>query len=441
MYSDRHCPHAAPSSMWVALIALLISVAAQAEPRPWYVDEAALPFTPLAGATAYWGIHANAGYRIEVPTNWNGELVMYAHGFRGTPPNLTVSNPPERAHLIALGYAWAASSYSANGYVPSIGARDTHALLHRFNGMFGTPNRVYITGDSMGGHVVGIAIEQWPRSFDGALPRCGVMGDAALFDYFQDVYLVAETLVGNTPVAIPRPADYVTVGSVATRAAMGPSYPVVLNATGERFKRVVEHLTGGPRPVFAEGWLGGTGGNFIFTQAGTGAGRQNLDTVYRWESYYALTADEQAFNDTIVRIAADRQFRRFHGLAPLPQTRAGADFGPISGNISIPVLTLHTLGELFVPFSMQQIYARRVAAQGRSSLLVQRAIRDPSHCGFTAAERNRAFDDLVNWVENGVVPAGDDVLDPNAVAAPDFGCEFTSGTTLGRTLLGVPACP
>jgi len=33
---------------------------------------------------------------------------------------------------------------------------------------------------------------------------------------------------------------------------------------------------------------------------------------------------------------------------------------------------------------------------------------------------------MVSWVETGVRPEGDAVLDPVAVAEPDFGCTFTS---------------
>jgi hypothetical protein len=39
----------------------------------------------------------------------------------------------------------------------------------------------------------------------------------------------------------------------------------------------------------------------------------------------------------------------------------------------------------------------------------------------------RGFADLVNWVSNGVKPAGDDILDPAVVANPNFGCNFTVG--------------
>src|ERR1700742_2186983 len=42
------------------------------------------PFAALPGARVHTGISAGAAYRIEVPDHWNGTLVVYAHGYRGT---------------------------------------------------------------------------------------------------------------------------------------------------------------------------------------------------------------------------------------------------------------------------------------------------------------------------------------------------------------------
>jgi hypothetical protein len=106
----------------------------------------------------------------------------------------------------------------------------------------------------------------------------------------------------------------------------------------------------------------------------------------------------------------------------------------IEGRFNVPVLTMHTL-ENRVPFWMQQLYVERAAANGNSTRLVQRVIRSPFHCDFTPEERISAFDALVNWEENGVVPEGDDVLDPQVVADPNYGCEFTL-----ETRSGIPAC-
>ena len=108
----------------------------------------------------------------------------------------------------------------------------------------------------------------------------------------------------------------------------------------------------------------------------------------------------------------------------------------VNGTPDVPVLTLHDIGDFFVPFSMEQIYANRVAAAGRSDLLVQRAIRGVDHCDFTGPELVRGFLDLVNWVENGVRPPGDNVTDPSVVADPNFGCKFTVGQRPS-----LPSCP
>ena len=116
----------------------------------------------------------------------------------------------------------------------------------------------------------------------------------------------------------------------------------------------------------------------------------------------------------------------------------------INGNIKLPVLSLHGVGDLLVPFSLEQIYAQKVADQGSSDLLVQRAIRDIVHCSFTEAEYATAFVDLVHWVETGVKPAGDDFLDLAEVADPNFGCAFTSEDrdySMVMPALAIPACP
>jgi hypothetical protein len=59
-----------------------------------------------------------------------------------------------------------------------------------------------------------------------------------------------------------------------------------------------------------------------------------------------------------------------------------------------------------------------------------------AQAGRASGEEEGRFLDLVSWVETGVKPAGDDVLDPTEVANPLFGCNFTQGAHL----LGVP-CP
>ena len=393
------------------------------KPPAYFVDEDALSFNALSGTTTtrLWGVHGGAGYRIEVPQNWNGDLVLYAHGFRGGGLELTVSNPPIRQYLVTHGYAWAASSYATNGYDVTQGVKDTHDLGTLFNGLVANPNRVYCTGTSMGGHITGVAIEQYRNAYVGAMPMCGVMGDNKLFDYFVENHLTAHVLAG-LDVPFPFPPGYSTTIVPQLRTAFGGAlFPQVLTPLGVKWAGVVENLSGGKRPMFDPGFrFAPTGGNFLLSQGvGSQEGtRTNVGTVYQIDADLALSSEEIALNNDVLRIALDPQARREQGLAGVPA---------IAGSFTIPVLSMHTLGDLFVPFSIEQIYARRAAENGVADLLVTRAIRDVNHCGFNTVEMEHGFADLVRWVVDGVKPAGDDILTPATVAHPNFGCQFTEG--------------
>jgi fermentation-respiration switch protein FrsA (DUF1100 family) len=125
-------------------------------------------------------------------------------------------------------------------------------------------------------------------------------------------------------------------------------------------------------------------------------------------------------------VAIDAVVQRVPPAAP--DVRESGRLTPVArvqGRPSVPVMSLHDLGDLFVPFSMEQIYAGEVADAGRSELLVQRAIRATGHCEFSAAEAGTAWDDLVAWVERDTRPDGDPVADAAAVADPAFGCRFS----------------
>jgi len=408
------------------------------KPPEYFVDEAKLPFDSLPGnvTECLWGIHKGAGYRIEVPENWNGDLVMYVHGYAGTGLELIVQEPMfMRSWLINNGYAWAASSYSRNDYDVATGAIDTHALTVRFNGIVGRPNHTYIVGHSMGGQIAAVMVEQWPNTYDGAMPCCGVMGDYEIWDFRLDFNAVAQALAGVN-VDFPVPEDYLTIDVpvIKQNLELFPNtFPFALNQQGQYLKEVTKIRSGGERPTFDLAWIFYNIGLFpyiapdsLFSQIqmlGDGTAPRspgivfdNMDTIYQFDTDPALTPAEQELNKSVLRVARDPQSANPNGLSNIPV---------VNGNITIPVLTLHTLGDLQVPFSMQQIYARRVAENGASHLLVQRAIRDIGHCWILEDELIAGFMDLVNWVENGVEPAGDDVLDPAVVEDPDYGCTFT----------------
>lgn len=415
--------------------------------------------TALAGATLYKGQYAGiqgpAGYLIEVPDNWNGTLVMYAHGYAGTGENLTVAPPSIRQHLISQGYAWAASSYSANYYDVRAGVEDTNALARAFGALTGgkhaAPGEYLIMGVSMGGHISGAAVEKETLAaarskvnYAAALPLCGVMDEEYEFQWLGDYTTVAAQLAGLGARTYPQ-TNYQEIlpdikAALFSDTTTGPGDPLWQENEGQgaKLREIARNLTGGNRPVFELGfWIGGLQ-NAVFGTGGSNGTLNGILTknfygnegrVYRWTMGAAPTAAEVAFNAAILRVKADPNpnAARLGGLRWVPR---------INGEFSVPVLTLHTLGDFYVPFAHQQKYRQAAQANGNGDRLVQRAIRAPGHCDFTAAEVVEAFNDLVAWKKTGVKPAGDDVLTAATVADPNYGCRFTRGARAG-----VAACP
>jgi hypothetical protein len=406
-------------------------------------------FTALPGATVHTGIANGAAYRIEVPDKWNGRLVIYAHGYRGTGTTVYVGNPSLRTHYVSQGFAWAASSYATNGYDVGQGVRDSYALIGLFRSAVGKPARqVLMTGDSMGGHVTGVAIETYPKAFAGAMPTCGVLGDKELFDYFLDADVTAAALA-RVRISFPlHPGeDYQEIwrtqaGSIMPQLGLRAGAPPVLTDAGRTWSTVVENRSGGQRPGFDgafaywnaarslepltdlpfllglyPGLSGGT------SNIARGNVTDNRFTLYQTGSLRtSLTLNASVLRVRPTDVASP-------GLSGIPR---------IDGKPGVPVLSLHDIGDLFVPFSMEQTYAREAAQHGRGNLFVSRAIRGVGHCDFTQAERTEAFDDLVTWIDKGQRPGGDAVLSPKAVAAPSFGCRYTRGTHPGWV---TPPCP
>jgi hypothetical protein len=415
-----------------------------------------LPLTDSAGAptsTTFTGVRDGAAYRIEVPRAWNGQLVVYAHGYRGTGTTVFVDNPALRAYYVARGFAWTSSSYATNGYDVGQGVRDSYALLDGFRQVTGGRARAaYMTGDSMGGQITAVAIEKHPRSFAGAQPVCGVLADTSLYDYFLDANVTAAALAGvKIDFPLQPPADYqdqwrAQVNRILPALGVKAGSAPALTPAGHVWSDVVERRTGGDRPGFDgafaywnaapslaplndlpflfglyPGLQGGTGG------IAAGNVTDNRFTFYRSTDSRRPTVAEWRLNAEVLRVRHTAVAGR--DLTGIPR---------VDGRPPVPVLSMHDIGDLFVPFSMEQKYAQRAAANGRSRLFVSRAIRGVGHCDFTQPERQKSFDDLVTWVSTGHRPAGDAILDRRTVADPRFGCRFTVGV---RPAFVAPACP
>src|SRR5207244_9917815 len=143
-------------------------------------------------------------------------------------------------HLIKQGYAWGASSYRCNGYVPGQGLLDTMALTELFTKFNDgrAPQRVLLTGTSMGGHITLLGMHEFPTTFAGGLAMCPAGPE--LFDYFAAVGAAAELITG---VQFQQPST--TADDLKKMSAMLGT-PPDLTEKGRQLARVDIHLSGGP---------------------------------------------------------------------------------------------------------------------------------------------------------------------------------------------------
>jgi hypothetical protein len=416
------------------------------------------PFGPIANGSGqpsrvWTGIARDGGaYRVEVPPHWNGTLVMFAHGYRGTGSVVWVDDPQLRQYFVDNGFAWAASSYAVNGYDPGDGVVDTHDLLRAFGSITGLRTReVIMSGLSMGGEITTAEIEAYKGQFAGAMPYCGVLAGNSLFDYFLGANVTAAGLTGTT-ISYPTTAvagqayapayqataqsELPALGITPDPATGGQTFSTDLTKTGRLWADTVEQLSGGTRPGFASavgywdsfGFAPLTKAPFLFgvypgLNGGT-LGFANGSVAGNERTFYTFSDDplshlrqEIALNRAVLRVPVTATSSA-DALSP-------AELPAIHGDPGIPVLSVHGIGDLFVPFSMDQQYDAMMVAHRQGDLFVGRAIREVTHCGYTTSELSSAFSALVSWIHTGKRPAGDAILNPRAVASPTFGCRFT----------------
>lgn len=85
---------------------------------------------PPPAARTLSGELQGAPWRLDVPADWNGDLVMLAHGYEpvGVPRTAPMAANDSTAPLLAAGYAVAQSAYASQGWAVADAITDTERL-------------------------------------------------------------------------------------------------------------------------------------------------------------------------------------------------------------------------------------------------------------------------------------------------------------------------
>ncbi|MBA3260367.1 MAG: prolyl oligopeptidase family serine peptidase [Gemmatimonadales bacterium] len=344
------------------------------------VDEGEAPAAGCSGGT----LSSGALYRFCFPPDWNGELVLYAHGYVRDDAPLAVpadapGGIPIAAAVNSLGYAFATTSYRANGLVADVAVDDLIDLDERFRESYRPdPTVTFVVGVSEGGLVAALAAERDPERFSGALAACGPVGDfAAQIDYFGDFralfdYFFPGFLPGS-PVEVPD----------ELRANWESQYvPQILAAVESN-------------PDAASQLIEVTGA------AVDGGDLSSVAATVVAVLWYSVFGTENA-QERLGGQPYDNVGRVYARYAADPAARDAFGRFDTSGELVVPVVTLHTTGDPEVPFFHEPLYGAKVAAAGAAGLLTQQTVQRYGHCTFELAEVQSAFATLVQQVSTAV---------------------------------------
>ncbi|NJK64143.1 MAG: hypothetical protein HC921_16950 [Synechococcaceae cyanobacterium SM2_3_1] len=142
---------------------------------------------------------SGATYRLCVPENWNGSLVIFARGYVSPfepvaiqEDQLMIPDGPSIPAIInGLGFAFATSSFAENGLAVRESIPDLVELVDIFRQTYGQPQQTYLVGVSLGSLISVLAVEANPALFTGVLPACGPIGNfQAQVDYLADFRII-----------------------------------------------------------------------------------------------------------------------------------------------------------------------------------------------------------------------------------------------------------
>ena len=412
--------------MKTRLIALVMTVAIVASVSVSFVFA-----TPAhaASVNTYTGSIDGAAYRIQVPQPWNGTLVLYSHGYvvpGANNPATDVGDAATGAWLLAHGYALAGSSYSTTGWALQQAFHDQIALLDYFDTNIGQPTQTIAWGHSLGGIITAGLVQLYPERFVGALPMCGVVaGGVGTWNTALDGAFALNTLLaGNNPLQVVHITNpNVNLGHAEQLLAAAQATPqgrarIALAAALSDVPGWYQ--TGSPEPAATdyagqeanqELWLANVDGPFEFAfraelEARAG-GNPSWNTGVDYRHQLAISAEgrevENLYNQAGLNLNTD--------LAALNSAqRISPDESAVNylkqyisfnGQISIPVLTMHTTGDGLVINQNEQSYASVVRSAGNANLLRETFVHRAGHCAFTPAETITAFQTLVHRIKTG----------------------------------------
>ena len=360
-------------------------------------DSASLnKLSALVPARTEEGQLGGSSFRIDIPsatdTSWNRKLVIYFHGYQSEPqrfrnnPSTNTPNPPSRlvSQLLQRGYAVAQPGYSTGGWAIATAPADAETLRKYFSSHYDAPLETYVVGQSMGGLLTVLTLEQHARQYAGGLSLCGVLTPAD--EIMQRAFANRVAFDAFFPGILPdvehippgfRMNDAVVATVVQKALDAHPPEAALLRSLADI------HTNRGLADVLVFN-------TFVIQDLRAKSGGNPFDNR---NLIYTGTTDDNALNARVHRYAADP--RAMHYVA---------EFASPSGNLRRPLLALHTTYDPLVPASTAGYYDELTRRLGVGERFVQQYVDRDGHCNITPEQVGVAFDELTAWADGGTRP-------------------------------------
>jgi hypothetical protein len=365
-----------------------------------------------------------------LPAVWNGELVVWAHGYTNPgpdrPPYTPLELPADEASGFRLKdivrqigtqengfYGYAGTSYRRNGLVApeavtdleetSAWARQRFASLALEHDLPSLPVVTYLVGASEGGLSTVLAVERVGAAslFDGGLALCAPVGDfrrqiqwfgdfRVLYDYFfpgimpgsaveipDEESVVTDANWAAAESAVQASLDADPAATMQLVAVTGVAYDV---GNPETLKEAVTQ-------ILRYSFMGTNDATHVL--GGNPFG--NLDTVYEGSD------DDVALNAGVARHGAD-----VGALAAIESSFQTA------GTPGIPLVAMHTTRDPVTPMWHMDLYEAKSA--GAADLVAFMPADRFGHCGFSLPELVAGFSQLVLQVDDANLVTSDAVF-------------------------------
>ncbi len=376
---------------------------------------------------------AGAYYLVAMPAQWNGTLVLHAHGgpTLGAPQMARSIADLQRWSIVPkAGYAWAGSTFRQGGVAVRAAAQDTERLRRIFVQHVAQPRMTILHGQSWGANVAAVGASMFTddgngkRPYDAVLLTSGlVSGGSRGYDFRLDLRVIYQALCKNHP--RPDETQYplwmgLPQGATLTQAelrgrvnqCLGLDKPAAQRTPEQQRKvQTIVDVVKIPAASIASHLAWGTFHfqDIAFQRAGGRSVFGNMGARYRG------SPDDDALNAAVARYAAD------------PQARAAfaADTDP-DGRIPVPVLTVHGIGDPTVFVEVEDSFRRTMEAAGNGARLVQTFTTDSSHSYLSDPVYPTLLAALSAWARGGAKPTPTQIAQQCEAMQARFGpgCRF-----------------